>query len=174
MNKDLNKLAKILQCGEISVFDDIYYQTKNIVFYTIRSIIHDYSLSEDIMQETYLKALNKIHQYKRNQSFQAWLIMIARNLSINEYNRRKKEQLIDINKNEHLLGHVEDNSEKEVLINQLLKHLDNKERDVVVLKTIGDLKHREIALILNIPISTSLWIYQKAMKKLKTEVKEVS
>ncbi|MFK5884145.1 MAG: RNA polymerase sigma factor [Candidatus Izemoplasma sp.] len=170
MNNDLNKLAKILQSGEIAVFDDIYYQTKNIVFYTIKSILHDNSLSEDIMQETYLRMINKIHQYKRNQSFRAWIIMIARNLAINEYNRRKKEILIDISENEYLLGSTEDKSEKEVLITQLLKHLNQNERDVVVLKTIGDLKHREIAEILNIPISTSLWIYQKAIKKLKVQI----
>lgn len=174
MNQDLNTLAKELKKGEIGVFDDIYYQTKNIVFYTIKSIIHDNSLCEDIMQETYLRMLNKIHQYKRNQSFQAWIITIARNLSINEFNKRKRELLIDVTEDEYLLGTTEDISEKEILIHQLLKHLTKEERDVVVLKTIGNLKHREISNILGIPIGTSLWIYQKAIKKLKDQVSEVT
>lgn len=174
MSRELNALAKELRNGEIGVFDEIYYKTKNVIFYTIKSIIKDNSLCEDIMQETYLRMLNKIHQYKRNKSFQAWLILIARNLAINEYNRMKKEQLIDLTKDEYLLGSTDDNSEKTLLIEQLLKHLDKDERDVIVLKTIANLKHREISDILGIPVGTSLWLYQKALKKLKEQVSEVT
>jgi len=57
VKKDIKILIKRLKDGDLSVFDDIYYSTKDNVYYTILSIIKDQSLSEDIMQETYLKAL---------------------------------------------------------------------------------------------------------------------
>ena len=60
-DKDINELVKQLQNGNIEVFDDIYYQTKNIVYYSIFIILKDNQLSEDIMQDTYLRALEKIH-----------------------------------------------------------------------------------------------------------------
>ena len=91
VKKDIKILIEKLKNGDMSVFDDIYYSTKDNVYYTILSIVKDASLSEDIMQETYLKTLEKIHSYKPSNSFNSWIITIARNLAINEYNRRKRE-----------------------------------------------------------------------------------
>lgn len=168
--KDINELVKQLQNGNIEVFDDIYYQTKNIVYYSIFIILKDYQLSEDIMQDTYLKALEKIHSYKRRAHFKSWLITIAKNLALNEYNRRKRELLIDLSENEYMFGSTASTVENEVLIKQIFKVLDQIEKEVVVLHVVGDLKHREIAKLLNKPIGTITWTYNKAIKKLKDEI----
>ena len=169
-NNDINVLIKELQNGNIEAFDNIYYQTKNIVFYTIFMILKDYQLSEDIMQDTYLKALSKIHTYKRKAHFKSWLITIAKNLAINEFNRRKREMLIDLSENEYLLGSSASTVENEILINQIFKVLSDTEKEIVLLHVIGDLKHREIGKLLNKPIGTVTWIYNKAIKKLQDEV----
>ncbi len=169
-NNDINVLIKELQNGNIEAFDSIYYQTKNIVFYTIFMILKDYQLSEDIMQDTYLKALSKIHTYKRKAHFKSWLITIAKNLAINEFNRRKREMLIDLSENEYLLGSSASTVENEILINQIFKVLSDTEKEIVLLHVIGNLKHREIGKLLNKPIGTVTWIYNKAIKKLQDEV----
>lgn len=168
--KDINILVTKLQNGNIEVFDDIYYMTKNIVYYSIFIILKDYQLSEDIMQDTYLKALSKIHTYKRKAHFKSWLVTIAKNLAINEFNRRKRELLIDISENEYILGSSSSTVENEVLITQIFKILSDIEKEVVLLHVIGDLKHREIAKLLNKPLGTITWTYNKAIKKLKDEI----
>ena len=170
VKNDINELVKQLQNGNIEVFDDIYYQTKNIVYYSIFIILKDYQLSEDIMQDTYLKALNKIHTYKRKAHFKSWIVTIAKNLAINEYNRRKREMLIDINEKEYLLGNTASTVENEVLIKQIFKVLSDIEKEVVLLHVVGDLKHREIAKLLNKPLGTITWMYNQAIKKLKDEI----
>ena len=167
---DIDVLVKELQNGNIEAFDSIYYQTKNIVFYSIFIILKDYQLSEDIMQDTYLKALSKIHTYRRKAHFKSWLITIAKNLAINEFNRRKREMLIDLNENEYMLGSSASTVENEVLINQIFKVLSDTEKEIVLLHVIGDLKHREIGKLLDKPIGTVTWIYNKAIKKLQDEV----
>lgn len=164
---ELKELVKILQSGDISAFDRIYYLTKDTVYYTILGIVKDTNLSEDLMQETYLKALEKIHSYKPRANFKSWLITIARNLAINEYNKRKRELQVDIQVDEFLFGATESNSENELIVKEMLETLKDEEREIVILHVIGDLKHREIAKLLDKPIGTITWMYNEAIKKLK-------
>ena len=171
-NSDIKILVKKLQNGDMSVFDDLYYQTKDIVFYSILGILKDYSLSEDIMQDTYLKALNKIHSYKPTHSFKAWIVTIAKNLAINEFNRRKRETSIDIQTDEMFLGQTESRSENQILIEQIFRVLNDIEREIILLHVVGDLKHREIAALLNKPIGTVTWSYKNSLEKLKNELNE--
>ena len=171
-NSDIKILVKQLQNGDMSAFDDLYYQTKDIVFYSILGILKDYSLSEDIMQDTYLKALNKIHSYKPTHSFKSWIVTIGKNLAINEFNRRKKETSIDIQTDEMFLGQTESRSENQILIEQIFKVLNDTEREIVLLHVIGDLKHREIAKMLNKPLGTITWSYKNSLEKLKKELNE--
>ena len=170
--KSLNNLIKQLQHGDMTVFDVIYYDTKNIVYYTILNILKDSSLAEDIMQDTYLKALEKIHSFKPKYSFKSWIITIAKNLAINEFNRRKRELSYDTNENEFIFGSVDSNSEKELVVKEMIESLKPDEREVVILHVIGDLKHREIADIVNKPLGTVTWIYNQAMNKLKNKYRE--
>lgn len=162
-------LIEKLKNGDISVFDDIYYSTKDNVYYTILSIVKDASLSEDIMQETYLKALEKIHSYKPRHSFNSWIITIARNLAINEYNRRKRELKVDPTENEIIFGTTESTSEKELLIKEMMEFLNEDEREIVIMHVIGDMKYREIAEVIGTPIGTISWKYNEAIKKLKNK-----
>ncbi len=170
--KELNKLVKRLQNGEMDVFDPIYYETKSLVYYTILSIVKDNSLSEDLMQETYLKALNKIHSFKPRFSFASWIVMIARNLAINEYNRRKRELSFDPSVDEYIFGKEESISEKQLIVKEMMEKLKPVEREIVILHVIGDLKHREIADIVKKPLGTVTWMYNEAIKKLRNEYRE--
>ncbi len=168
--KDINNLVSQLQNGNIEVFDDIYYLTKDIVYYSIFIILKDYQLSEDIMQDTYLKALSKIHSYKRKAHFKSWIVTIAKNLAINEFNKRKREMLVDISENEYILGTTPSTVENEILINQIFTVLSGEEKEIVILHIVGDLKHREIAKLLNKPLGTITWAYNKAIKKLQNQI----
>ena len=119
-SKELNNLVSRLQSGDMSVFDEIYHETKSVVFYTIVSIVKDKSLAEDIMQDTYLKTIEKIHSFKPRYGFKSWIVTVARNLSINEYNRRKRELSYDPNVDEYIFGSIESSSEKELIVRDVL------------------------------------------------------
>lgn len=170
--KELNKLVKRLQNGEMEFFDEIYYETKSIVYYTILTIVKDHSLSEDLMQDTYLKALNKIHTFKPRFSFKSWIVVIGRNLALNEYNRRKRELSFDPSTDEYIFGSQESLSEKQLIVKELVEKLNPVEREIVLLHVVGDLKHREVADIVGKPLGTVTWMYNEAIKKLKNEYGE--
>ena len=171
-SKELNKLVSELQNGDMTLFDTIYHETKSVVYYTILSIVKDKSLSEDIMQDTYLKSLQKIHSFKPRYGFKSWIVTIARNLAINEYNKRKRELSFDPSVDEYIFGHSESSSEKELIVRDILNYLDETEREVVVMHVLGDMKHREIADILKKPIGTITWIYNKAINKAQEKFRE--
>lgn len=165
----MDQIIKELKNKNYQSFDQFYNLTKNQVFYAIVSIIKDKNLAEDLMQDTYMKFLEKIDQYKMGSNVYAYLSQIGRNLAINTYNRRKKEV-----RSEEIFETIpaEEPVEHDEEIFKILDILELKEREIVTLHVINDLTFREISEIIDKPLGTVLWIYQKAIKKLKGKVGE--
>lgn len=174
MGEDLNRLVRNLQNGNIDAFDAIYEQTHKAVYYAILGILKDPSLSEDILQETYMKFIKNPSAYQENH-FLAYLITIGRNLAINEYKLRKKTTFTDdpdwANQVDYN-GLIEVNAEKKEIIERALSVLDPVEKNVVLLYNISNLTHKEIAVLLDKPIGTITWVYAKAIKKIRKAIKE--
>jgi len=161
---------KHMQQGSEQAFEIVYNLTKKQVFFIIYSIIKDYGLAEELMQDTYIKLRQQISKYKLNTNANAWIMMLARNTAINSYNRRKKELITDEIENDYLFNtNDEENIINSMILKKLLTLLDFNERQVVTLHTLG-YKHKEIATQLKKPLGTVLWLYNKAIKKLQKEV----
>lgn len=174
MGDSLNVLVRSLQQGNVDAFDEIYALTHKPVYYTILGILHDSSLSEDIMQDTYMKFLKNPSAYHED-NFMAYLVTIARNLAINEYNSRKRTELSDDlewSRNLSYEGSIEIDAEHKQLIEKGLSALDEFEKSVVLLYNISNLTHKEIAAVLQKPIGTITWTYSKALKKIREAIKE--
>ncbi len=163
----LEKNMQSMQIGSEQAFEVVYNLTRKKVFFTILSIIKDYGLAEELMQDTYIKIRQNIGKYNKNTNAQAWILQIARNLTLNAYNRRKKEIIPDDANTEYLFNsNTEEDLLNQMLLKKLLLTLEVDERQVVTLHTMG-YKHREIAQQLNKPLGTVLWLYNKSIKKLK-------
>jgi RNA polymerase sigma-70 factor (ECF subfamily) len=150
-------------------FDEFYTLTNRKVYYAIISIVKDDEIAADLLQDTYMNFLSKIDQYKPGSNVYAYLSRIGRNLSINYYNKYKKEIHSDV-----LFETIESNEgvnqDAELDILKILNYLNQEQREVVVLHVINNFKFREIADIMDKPIGTILWIYSKAIKILKEKV----
>ncbi|MDD3382338.1 MAG: RNA polymerase sigma factor [Bacilli bacterium] len=167
----LEELISLLKNGKMEFFDEFYYETKNNVYFTIISILKDQSLAEDIMQDTYLKILDSLSMYKENSNPFAWIITIARNLSLNEYNKRKKEVYVDQYEKEEVYGSVERvRDEEDTLMKTMYEVLNPKEIEVVVMHVVQEMTHKEIAEVVKKPLGTVLWIYNNALKKIRKKV----
>ena len=121
------------------------------------------------MQDTYLKFLNNIHKYKDKTNVIAFIVTIARNLAINEYNKNKREVHYDLSLYEE---EIVSKTEETPLLDLVYETLSGIELEVFILHVIDDLKHREIAKIMKKPLGTITWIYNKALKKMKEKVGE--
>lgn len=150
--------------GDSEAFDTIYYETQKSVYLSIRLIISSKVVIEDLMQDTYMKALEKITTYKIGTNFVAWISVIARNIAINYYNKNKRVDVMDASDN---VFQIEDSSPK---LKYYLSFLEGEEKDVVIYHIILNMGFKEIGKILEIPQSTAFYIYKNAIKKIRSNI----
>ncbi len=168
-NHELNLCVKEYMDGNIEKFNDIYYETKKIVYLSIYSILGNSAEIEDIMQDTYMKMINNLDSYKLGTNFKAWISSIARNLSLNEYN--KKKRIVELGDDEmDSINYQYDNS----LINKSLYILNNDTdmKQIFVYRIIFNMGFRDISDIMNIPKSTIHDTYKKMIKIIKENLEE--
>jgi len=147
-------------------FRIIYESTKKGVFSMIISIVKNKAATEDLMQDTYIKMIEKIHQYKRGRNFYAWLLQIAKNNALDYYRRNKKEIIYDPQEQSYFHDSLK-TDEKTYSVMDLVKPLDNLEKQIVLLRSVEEMKFKDIAEIVDKPLGTVLWLYNKAIKTLK-------
>lgn len=165
--KELEKLVERYRNGEQELFDDIYYETQKGVYLSISTIIKDKSTVEDLMQDVYIKAINNLASYKVGTNFSAWICTIARNHAINYYRRKKHETLVDEIDEDYLFT---TNDNRDSVLSKALAILEGEERDIILYHIVLNFKFKDIANMLNIPLSTAFFIYKKALNKIKKEL----
>ena len=159
----INRLKK----RDEQAFEYIYVNTKRAVYSIVFSVIKNHQLTEDIMQDVYMKMLSSINQYQTNTNFYNWLLQIAKHQAIDYYRKKSKETNLDENDYHDLIPSQENQPDEIDQFQQMIELLDEDERIIVLLKVVDGLKHKQIAKIVDKPLGTVLWIYQKAIKKLK-------
>lgn len=168
MDKRLENYMQQLQNGNIDALDGIYTLTSKTVYYLSYYILKSTERAKDITHDTYICVLKNIQKYSLNTNPLAWITCIARNLSINEYTKQKRNISLEAFGETLQDGldypvHVENN----VYLKNALDILNASEREIVILFAVNCFKHREIALIVDKPMGTVQWIYNKAIKKLR-------
>lgn len=169
---DINEAIEKLKFKDELAFEYVYTKTKSLVYTVIISVVKDHNQTEDLMQDTYIKMIKSINSYDNKYRFNTWLATIARNTALDYYRKQKKQYSVDIHENEYLFPLERSLQDDEISTNYILSLLDDEEREVVMLYSLDEYKHKEIAIILNKPIGTITWIYNKAMKKLRKELKK--
>lgn len=169
-NQKLNKSLLALKNGDDQAFGYIYEATEHLVYYTVYSILKNRTRTEDIMQSTYIKVYENIGSYQSNAP-KAWIVTIARNLAINEYNRLKREQLVEA---EALDTIAADRKNADTpLIDLAAKSLPEDEFMIVMLCICEGYKRREVAELLHLSPSGVTWKLDQALKKLRKLAEEV-
>jgi RNA polymerase sigma-70 factor (ECF subfamily) len=97
----------------------------------------------------------------------AYLITIGKNLAINEYHKKNRIVKVENFDDFAYSDLIEYKVEAQEAIQKALSILDNQERNIFLLHVLESLTFKEIALIINKPIGTVTWMYQKARRKMK-------
>lgn len=168
----LDEIIEELRDANYAHFTEFYNETKKTVFFAIVSVIKDRDVVDDLMQDTYIKFLENISKFKSKTNINAFLSTMAHNIAINYYNKEKR-----VVKDEAVFDFIPDEGNKtktyeEIKVVELLKELDDISKQVVILHVINELKFREIASIIDKPLGTVLWIYNKAINELKERMQE--
>lgn len=167
------KLFEQIGNNNTAAFETLYRLTERTMYAYVLSITMNYEDAMDILQDTYLKIRSAAHLYKPMGKPLAWMFSIARNLHLSKM--RLNQRTLDIGvvdlENSLKYSYVSEPEDKLVL-QKALKILSEEERQIVLLYAVSGMKHKEIARIIGVPLSTALSKYHRALKKLKAHLKE--
>jgi len=149
-------------------FGLLYEEIRVAVYNFAFSIVKNRHLAEDILQETAIKIYESAGDYKAKGKPMAWILTITRNNALMKIRSNNKIQ--DISDVEWNKIKKEENLTKEdvLFLRSSLEKLSDIERQIITLSAVSGLKHREIAHILKLPLTTTLSKYHRAIKKLRS------
>jgi len=144
----------------------LYNMFKNNVFAVAFSITGDFHLSEDCVAETFVR-LTQVKRFSaKDGDGKGFILAIARNVALEQRRRYKKECLSFVIKG---YGEADKTVEDSIFLNQLMKNLNDKQRQIVVMKIYNELTFKQIAKIMRSPESTVKSKYKKAIEILKSK-----
>ena len=142
-------------------FDSIYEEYFDRIYYKVVSVVKNESDAEDMCQDTFISVYKNLEKFREESNIYTWIYRIAINKTYDFFKKRKLEFEI----NDDVLSLPEDiNFDSKVILEEKLKLLEEKEREIVVLKDIYGYKLKEIAEIKNMNLSTVKSVYYKALK----------
>jgi RNA polymerase sigma-70 factor (ECF subfamily) len=150
-----------------------------------RSLTRDEDRAEDLVQETYARALRRFHQYATGTNLKAWLFRILRNLVIDEWRRARRNPLVESREGDDLDESpdnarelLRDDEELDRLrgvvaedIEDALASLSEDARTIVLLDLEG-LTHEEISDVMECEIGTVKSRLSRARAKLREKLRE--
>lgn len=153
--------------GLEEIFDKYYDRVYSFTLLRVKNI----HTAEDITSDVFYKVAQSINSYDEKKAAMAtWLITIAMN-KIRDYYRGQKH-LMPLESAEDIQAQV--NLEEKVLANEQAKELykamdklDERQRNVLLLRYYGDMSNKEIAKELNLSVSNVETILTRARQKLK-------
>jgi RNA polymerase sigma-70 factor (ECF subfamily) len=166
MRHEAKSIARGLRQRDPDLLDRLIEQYQFRLFRYLVYITGDRARAEDFFQETWIRVLERGHQYDGKSKFEAWLFAIARHLVI-DWQRTKKAQSLDALTDPELEKPLQIPSENEPSPLHQLLALEREEdvqaslekipaiyREVLVLRFQEELQIEEMAGVLSIPVST--------------------
>ncbi len=151
-------------------FEKTYVEYRENIFRVCAMMLKDYQLAEDATQETFYKALCKLHSFNRSSSVKTWLTRIAINIC---KDRLKKKSSFETPKEDiDALSYSEESIDSRLSVIEAIKALPIELREVVVLYYYQELTHKEIAKILKLSVPNVGYRLKTAKSKLKDYLTE--
>jgi RNA polymerase sigma factor (sigma-70 family) len=179
------ELVALYKNGKNKAFDALLKRYKDRIYSYIFFIVKNAERTEDIFQETFIKAIMTIKQgrYVESGKFPSWLTRIAHNLIIDSYRQDKSENLIsnDDPENDVLndMNLSDDSVEDEIIYNQiqddlrqLIRYLPNNQQEVIRMRFYENLSFKEISDKTGVSINTALGRMRYAILNLRRMAEE--
>lgn len=157
-------------------FDEIYKLYSKSIYRYLLYLTGDHHLSEDLLQETFYNAFKAIHKFEGRSKVSTWLYTIARNTFLKDRNKSKKSgemlsQDGEIDKMDfEMPDTIVERRDSMKAVMEAIGRLDENYRQVVLLRSIGELSFRDIGNMLNKNENWARITFYRAKLKLKKEM----
>jgi RNA polymerase sigma factor (sigma-70 family) len=173
MTNQINNIIERCQEGDVKAQFLLYKQYSKAMYNIAVRFLNNKMDAEDVLQESFLTAFEKINDLASISSFGAWLKRILINNCLSTI-RKKKLYFEEIDDNNLEDGDEEDGKADldPVIVHKAIKNLPDGGRTILVLYALEGYKHREIASMMGISESTSRTQYKRALGLLNKSLKE--
>ncbi|MES2962253.1 MAG: sigma-70 family RNA polymerase sigma factor, partial [Bdellovibrionota bacterium] len=169
------ELVQDVKKGERKAFSELVVRHQRALLRLTLRFTREQALAEDIVQESFIKAFQKIDLFEGRSSFKSWLYQIAMNTAKNRF-RERQADLINI---EDTHVGVDAGAESGMVRNDIAKkirdeveRLPEKQRIALTLRVFEDLSFKEIAQIMGCPYDTAKANYRHALLKLRERLEQ--
>lgn len=159
-------------------FEGIVRNFQKPLYFHIRRIVIAHADTDDVLQNTFLKAWRYIDKFRAESSLKTWLYRIATNEALSFLNKQKKqfhEAVEDINNDlRHSLNQSQyiAGDEIQIRLQAAILRLPDRQRLVFNMRYFDDLKYDEMAKMLEVSVGALKASYHHAVKKIEKYIKE--
>lgn len=184
MTDERETLAQGLARRDPDLLDGLIEQYQQRLYRYLLFLTGNSTLAEDLFQETWIRVLERGHQYNAKNKFESWLFAIARNLVIDASRKKRMSSLEEMSDPESNQAY-EPADERAQSALQLLVTRENEQavqlsllkippyyREVLLLRFQEELGLEEIAVVLSTPLSTVKSRLYRGLEALKSALPE--
>ena len=167
-DKDL--VSRALTSQDTRAFGELVQRHQSRIRNFLRKLCGDMSLADDLAQDCFMHAWDKLHTFSGRGSFVGWLLRIAYTTFLQS--RRKSKRYAEVLQE---AGHVADlqahtaHSEEFGDVEKLLAVLDDSERAIFVMSYACGMSHREISEAIQMPVGSVKSVIFRGKEKIRKE-----
>ena len=152
---DRDLVEAVLDLGDEQAFRELYRRhTPRLLGFVSRLIVRPDPEYEDVIQETWIRAYDRLGQFRWQSTFSTWLLGIGLNVARDSLRRSRKTRTVPEERLADCQGaHL--THETRIDIEHAIRMLPDDCRMVLVLHDVEGMKHHEIATRLGIPVGTT-------------------
>jgi RNA polymerase sigma-70 factor (ECF subfamily) len=166
-------LVTLARAGSSEAFDELVGRYQAPVTRLAYRLTRDADEAKDVAQDAFLRAFRRLETFHPDRPFARWLFVIARNASLDAIRRRRRaatlpsgdDLTVELGPEDYALRN--DESER---VQHALDALPEHYRSVLQLYYVSDLRYREIADALGIPLGTVKTYLSRAKRRLREEL----
>ena len=168
---DIDSLIQRIALNDSEAFDCLYSSLYRSVYAYALSILKNKEDAEDVMQDCFLKIRASAHLYKPRNKGQAWIFTIARNLCLMKFRQKQRMMQLPFEEmDDQLVFDPNTDPALKLTLKTAFKVLNDLDHQIIVLHTVSDLKFKDIAGIMELPLPTVLSKYHRGLSKLRKEL----
>lgn len=157
--------------------DAVYQEYANLVYRFLYSHTHDADWSQELMQETFLRAVDSISRYDGSCKLSVWLCQIAKHVMWQELRKKKRVETVALTVDFPDLSMADGEAcvidrERTQKLYQAIHCLPELEKEVVLYRMTGELSFRQIGEILGKSENWSRTVFYRAKQKLRKELEK--
>ncbi len=166
---DERQLIADAKAGDRVAMGELYELHARRVYTVVRRLVGDDHLAEDLSQEAWVRAFEKIHLFRGESAFGTWLYRLATNVALNRLRRSSKRHTVEAGADLPRTSRAQD----DVVVTRrvltlAMDQLPPGYRKVLVLHDVEGWTHEEIAKSLNCSAGTSKSQLHKARARMRS------